>query len=55
MSDEREEARQRFDVHTLLSWDEFQRTGLHITLEELEAWMDTWGTPDEKAAPKCHI
>jgi len=51
MTDERETA---FDRHTLLSWQEYQQTGLHITLEELEAWMDTWGTSEEKGPPECH-
>ncbi len=51
---EREEARERFDQHTLLSWREHQETGLHVTGDELFAWMDTWGTEDESGPPACH-
>ena len=54
MTDDREVARQSFGEHAWLSWEEYQRTGLHITLEELEAWMDSWGAPGEKELPACH-
>ncbi len=52
---DREEARAKFDQHTLDSWKHFQETGLHITGDELFAWMDTWGTEDESGPPECHV
>jgi predicted transcriptional regulator len=36
------------------SLDEYRETGLHITHEELDAWLDTWGTTNEKPGPECH-
>ena len=36
------------------SWEDFQKTGLHLTGEEVLKWLETWGTEDEKDLPKCH-
>jgi predicted transcriptional regulator len=52
---DREEAREAFDAHAMASWKEYQETGLHITGEELFAWMDTWGTDEETGPPECHV
>ncbi len=51
---EREEKRQAFYDDARKAWDEYQTTGLHVTGEEVEAWLETWGTDDEKTPPKCH-
>ncbi|KFL31979.1 CopG family transcriptional regulator [Devosia riboflavina] len=51
---EREEARRQFDEDTLASWKHYQETGLHLTGEEVFAWMETWGTDEETDAPPCH-
>lgn len=32
----------------------YEKTGLHITLDEAASWMETWGTPDEATVPVCH-
>jgi hypothetical protein len=32
----------------------YKATGLHITHEELNAWLDTWGTPNALPMPECH-
>jgi len=50
----REEARESFHREATESWAEFQETGLHITLDELNNWLDTWGTDGETEAPECH-
>ena len=34
-------------------WRDYQETGLHITLDELGAWMKTWGT-DNETDPEFH-
>jgi predicted transcriptional regulator len=36
------------------AWAEFQNTGLHLTGEEVEAWLETWGTESEAPPPPCH-
>jgi len=51
---EKEEARLSFDEATLASWKDYQETGLHLTGEEVFAWMKTWGTDEETDAPPCH-
>jgi predicted transcriptional regulator len=50
----REEARLSFDQEARESWRDFQETGLHLTFEEVSAWLDTWGTDAEGPPPPCH-
>ena len=51
---EREEKRESFKQEALAAWAEYQETGLHLTGEEVRAWLSTWGTEEEQAAPECH-
>lgn len=51
---EREEKREAFKQDAVNSWREYQETGLHVTGDEVIAWMETWGDENEKAAPVCH-
>lgn len=51
---EREEARENFKQEALASWASYQETGQHLTGQEVRAWLNTWGTEDEKPVPKCH-
>ena len=51
---EREEKREALRQETLDAWDEFQATGLHVTGDEVEKWLSTWGTDDELSTPECH-
>jgi predicted transcriptional regulator len=51
---EREEKRAAFRQGAVNAWNEYQETGLHVTGEEVVAWLDTWGEEQEKAAPVCH-
>lgn len=48
------EWRESFAQEAAESWRHFQETGLHITGDELFAWLDTWGTDAEKDPPACH-
>jgi predicted transcriptional regulator len=50
----REEARMSFDEEEEASWRDYQETGLHITGDELSAWLKTWGTDAEADPPPCH-
>ena len=36
---EREEKREAFKQDALRAWEDYQRTGLHPTLEEADAWL----------------
>ncbi len=51
---EREEKREALRHQTLDAWDEFQATGRHVTGDEVEKWLSSWGTDDELPAPECH-
>ncbi len=51
---EREEARESFRQEALASWQAYRETGRHVTGQEARAWLATWGTDEEKAAPACH-
>ena len=33
----------------------YQETGLHASSDEVLAWIDSWGTPNELPRPKCHV
>jgi len=50
----REEARESFRQEAFASWAAYQETGRHLSSEELNAWLDTWGTEAEAEPPKCH-
>lgn len=51
---DREEKREAFKQDALNAWDEYQVTGLHAAGDEVLAWLDTWGEPNEMVAPVCH-
>ena len=37
------------------SLNDFDETGLHVTQNEVDQWMDSWGTNNELPVPVCHI
>ena len=51
---EREEARDEFLRQARDAWLEYRETGLHVSAEEVLAWLATWGGESEVAAPVCH-
>ena len=51
---EREEKREAFRQDGIRAWNEYQATGLHVTGDEVIAWLDTWGEENEPVAPVCH-
>lgn len=51
---EREEKREALRRDTAQAWEEFQETGLHATAEEVDRWLESWGTDNELPAPACH-
>lgn len=51
---EREEKLEALRQETLAAWDEYQASGLHVTGDEVETWLSTWGTDEESPAPECH-
>ena len=51
---DREEARESFKEEAMASWVDYQETGLHLTGDEMFAWLRTWGTSEERPIPECH-
>ena len=49
----RDEAREALNQDALNSWNHFQETGLHVTGDEVNAWVESWGAKDELLPPKC--
>jgi predicted transcriptional regulator len=50
----REEARESFKQEAMASWTAYQETGLHLTGQEVRAWLNTWGTGGEVEPTNCH-
>ena len=36
------------------SYNDFRKTGLHVSQQEVENWMDSWGADVELPQPVCH-
>jgi len=51
---EREEKREALRREALESWQEYQQTGLHVTIEEVRQWVDSLGADNELEPPQCH-
>jgi len=51
---DREEKREALRQDAIKAWVEYQETGLHVTGDEVIAWLDTWGEENERVAPECH-
>ncbi len=49
-----EEAHEAFKQEALASWEHYQETGLHLTKQEVQNWLNSWGTDNESEAPQCH-
>lgn len=50
---EREEKREALRRATIDAWEEFQASGLQATAEEVDQWLVSWGTDNERPAPTC--
>jgi predicted transcriptional regulator len=50
----REEMQEQFRASALASWDDYQRTGLHVTTEEADAWLAKLEAGEDSEPPKCH-
>ena len=52
---EREEKREVFKQEAIRAWEEYQQTGLHVTLEEADAWLAKLEAGENAEPPKCHV
>lgn len=53
-TEERRAKREAFKQDAVRAWEEYLRTGLHVTGEEMDRWMASWGTDHELPPPECH-
>jgi len=51
----REEKREAWRQEGIAAWEEYQRTGLHLTNDEVIEWMDKIIQGEKAPLPKCHI
>lgn len=50
----KEEKREQLRRDALLAWGEYQENGLHVSGDEVIAWLKTWGEEGEQDPPTCH-
>ena len=50
----REEKREMLRQETLRSWEEYQRTGLHLSGDEVDTWMARLAAGEDAELPACH-
>ncbi|NHN86459.1 ribbon-helix-helix protein, CopG family [Acetobacter musti] len=50
---EREEQRETLRRDILKAWEEYRDTGLHVPAADVDTWLESWGTENEKPAPAC--
>lgn len=51
----REEKRQSFLQDAQNAWEEYQRTGLHLTDEEVGDWIAKLESGEDADQPECHV
>lgn len=51
---QQEQARLDYEAQAIRSYENFQATGLHITLDEFETWAKNLTNNDSQALPTCH-
>jgi len=52
---ERQEKREQFLLDTLASLEHYERTGLHLTGEEVDEWIERLRDDPNAPAPECHV
>lgn len=45
----------RFNRDAVEAWEDYQRTGLHLTYEEVDAWMAKLEAGENAPMPECHV
>jgi predicted transcriptional regulator len=51
---DREEKREKLRKDALDAWNHFEATGLHLTGEEVDAWLAKLEAGEDAEAPECH-
>ena len=51
----REEKRETYRQDGIKAWNEYQATGLHVTLEEADTWLAKLEAGQDVEPPECHV
>jgi predicted transcriptional regulator len=51
---DREEKRELFRRDALKAWEDFRESGLHVTTDEADAWLDQLEQGNDVEPPECH-
>lgn len=51
---ERLKSKQAYERRAMQAYQDYQETGLHITLNEFMDWVDSLETNQSKDIPQCH-
>lgn len=51
---EREEKRETFKQDAMRAWEDYQRSGRHLTLDEADDWLARLEEGEDVELPKCH-
>jgi predicted transcriptional regulator len=51
----REEKRESFRQDGINAWNEYQATGMSVTLEEADAWLAKLEAGQDVEPPECHV
>ncbi len=52
---EREEKKESFRQDAISAWNEYQATGLYVTVEEADAWLAKLEEGQDVEPPECHV
>lgn len=50
----REQRRKAFQKDALQAWNEYRRNGLHLALEDGDAWLTKLEAGEDANIPACH-
>ena len=51
---EQEERIEAERKEAIASYEDYLETGLHVTVDEVDEWLESWGADNEKDKPLCH-
>lgn len=52
---DREEKRESFKQEALAAWEHYQTTGLHLTMQDMDTWMDKLDAGQDVAPPEGRL
>lgn len=47
--------RETFRQATIKAWEEYESTGMHVTAEEADVWLEALENGNDVEPPECHL